>query len=307
MGTGAGRLTFVSIIIGAILVLAGCSPAVPYKSLRLSEVEASSPVETPSGLLLRVAVASVISPKSTVASYSDLVSYLGRKMGRPAELVQRGTYGETNDLVRRGMVDLALVCSGAYVEGRREFGMELLVAPQAKGETVYYSHIIVPKDSPIQALAQLRGKVFAFADPLSNTGYFSPLYALRTMGERPDTFFQRTIFTYSHDNSIKAVADGLVDGAAVDSLVHDHALAREPSLGDRLRIVYRSAPYGIPPVVVGAGVDPALKSRLRAILLEMHEDPEGGKILADLMVDKFVLIDDSAYDSVRQTVLAAKK
>ncbi|MCL5026208.1 MAG: phosphate/phosphite/phosphonate ABC transporter substrate-binding protein [Chloroflexi bacterium] len=290
-----------------LLLLGGCGPSVAYKSIRLADVEEAAPPSALNGSPLRVAVASVISPKSTVASYSGLVDYLGRKMGRPAEMVQRSSYGETNELVRRGMVDVALVCSGAYVEGRREFGMELLAAPQVNGETVYYSYIVVQKDSPFQSLADLRGKVFAYVDPLSNSGYFAPVEALSAAGEQPGNFFGRTIFTYSHDNSINAVVYGLVDGAAIDSLVYEHFLRREPATVDRLRIVYRSSPYGIPPVVVGPAIDRDLKTKLREVLLDMHQDEEGRHILSDLMIDKFVPIDDAAYDSVRKGATAAKK
>ncbi len=293
--------------IGILLFFTGCGPAVAYKAIRLTDVEEPAPPSILNGSPLRVAVASVSSPKSNVASYSGLVDYLGRKMARPAEMVQRSSYSETNDLVRRGMVDLAFVCSGAYVEGQREFGMGLLVAPQVKGETVYYSYIIVQKDSPTQSLADLRGKVFAYVDPLSNSGYFAPVNALSTAGEQPQSFFGRTIFTYSHDNSIDAVTHGLVDGAAIDSLVYDYFQLREPAVAGRLRIVYRSAPYGIPPVVVGPSVDSDLKAKLRTALLNMDQEEEGRRILADLAIDRFVPIDDAAYDSVRRVVTAAKR
>lgn len=76
--------------------------------------------------------------------YPELVAYLGRRLGRPAELVQGKTYAEINDLVRTGDVTLALVCTNAYLEGREDFGMEALVVPQVAGETVYYSYLIVP-------------------------------------------------------------------------------------------------------------------------------------------------------------------
>ncbi len=60
------------------------------------------------------------------------------------ELVLRRTYAEINDLVESGYVDVAFVCTSAYVAGHDKFGMELLVAPQVNGETTYYSLLIVP-------------------------------------------------------------------------------------------------------------------------------------------------------------------
>jgi phosphonate transport system substrate-binding protein len=90
-------------------------------------------------------------------------------------LIQRGTYAEINELIRTGGADVAFVCGGAHVDGQHEFGMKLLVAPQMRGETMYFSYIIVPRDSNAQSLTNLRGKRFAFSDPLSNSGYLAPL------------------------------------------------------------------------------------------------------------------------------------
>ena len=286
------------------LFLGGCGQSPEYKKVSLAEPgeQAVPTVVKGSKLPLRVAVAAVISPKGTVESYANLIAYLGERTGRPAELVQRGTYTEINDLVRTGGVDLAFVCTGGYIRGQQEFGMELLVAPQVDGETVYYSYVIVPADSPAQSLADLRGKVFAFTDPMSNTGRLALLYMLWQMGETPESFLKRTLFTYSHDNSIKAVADRLVDGAAVDSLVYDYMVAREPEYGTRTRVIQRSPPYGIPPVVIHPALNGKLKGELRHILLTMHEDREGQRMMIGLEIDRFVTISDSAYDSVRQMV-----
>ncbi len=298
------------LLLGLLLlapVLAGCGASPEYARVSLAEAQpspipitttASSGREAP----LRVAIAAVISPKGTIESYTPFLDYLARRTGRTVELVQRQTYAEVNDLVRDGDVDLALVCTGAYVEGRRESGMELLAAPQVGGETVYYSYIIVPASSPARSLADLRGQVFAFTDPLSNSGRLMPVYLLWKMGETPEAFFERTLYTYSHDNSLNAVAEGLVDGAAVDSLVYEYALARDPALADRVRVVARSEPCGMPPVVVPPGLAADLKAALRDVLLTMHQDETGQAVLDELLIDRFVPIADDAYDSVREAL-----
>nr|MBC8264396.1 phosphate/phosphite/phosphonate ABC transporter substrate-binding protein [Anaerolineales bacterium] len=290
------------------LFLGGCGQSPEYKKVSLAEPgeQAVPTVVKGSKLPLRVAVAAVISPKGTVESYANLIAYLGERTGRPAELVQRGTYTEINDLVRTGGVDLAFVCTGGYIRGQQEFGMELLVAPQVDGETVYYSYIIVPADSQAQSLTDLRGKVFAFTDPMSNTGRLALLYMLWQMGETPESFLKRTLFTYSHDNSIKAVADRLVDGAAVDSLVYDYMVAQEPQYGAKTRIIHRSPPYGIPPVVVHPALDPQLKAQFRELFLRLHQDERGREILQKLMIDRFVIVDDQAYDSVREMMIQVR-
>jgi phosphonate transport system substrate-binding protein len=257
-----------------LLFLIGCNNQENLPYIQLSEAGVPSNFEPgePTRLPLRVAVAAVISPRATLESYQPMMDYLSSRLERPVELIQRGTYAETNDLVRSGAVDLAFVCGGAFIEGERDFGMELLVAPQVKKQTVYYSYIIVPSESSAQIIEDLRGMTFAFSDPLSNSGHLAPIWRLSQIGETEDSFFNKTIFTYSHDNSIQAVADNLVDGAAVDSLVYDFFVDQGSPLAERVRIIERLGPYGIPPVVVHPDIDPELRTTLRSILLEMHQD-----------------------------------
>ncbi|OIO85257.1 MAG: hypothetical protein AUK01_06625 [Anaerolineae bacterium CG2_30_57_67] len=285
----------------AILLLAACQPS-PYPRVSLAEGTPAPQVgaDEPRKLSLRVAIAAVISPQATFETYAPLLDVLSRRLDRPVQLIQRGTYAEVNELIRTGGADMAFVCGGAYVEGQREFGMELLAAPQVRGETTYFSYIIVPRDSEAQSLADLRGARFAFSDPLSNSGYLTPLWALREMGVTPETFFASTTFTYSHYNSIRAVADHLVDGAAVDSLVYEFTIASDPTYSGKTRIIAKWGPFGIPPVVINPQIDVSLKSQLRAALLAMSEDDAGQKALNALMIDRFVSVDDSAYDSIRQ-------
>ncbi len=283
------------------VLLAGCvtTQAETLPTVRLHDLQ-PLPTVNQEVVPLRVSVAAMISPQGTVESYRPLLDYLSQELGRPVELVQRRTYAEVNDLIRRGEVDLAFICSRAYVAGQREFGMQLLAIPEVKGKRVYFSEVIVRKDLEVDNVEDLRGRVFAFTDPLSNTGYLYPLYLLHSMGESPDQFFGHTFFTYSHDNAIYAVAEGVADAAAVDSLVLDYALDRDPDLQLRLRVIHRSPPFGMPPVVVGPDIRPQLKARLQEILLTMHTTPAGAEALKALEIDRFVPAQDKDYDSIRR-------
>jgi phosphonate transport system substrate-binding protein len=284
------------------LFLASCVPLPSVKADGYVDLTNRQPLPTPANSQtapLRVAVAAVISPQGTIESYTALLEYLGRKLQRPIELVQRRTYLEVNDLVQKGEVDVAFVCTSAYVAGHDLFGMQLLAAPQVEGETVYYSLLIVPASSTAQSMADLKDKVFAFTDPISLSGRMYPTSLVQQLGSTPESFFSRTFFTYSHDDAIQAVANRVADGAAVDSLVYEFAIARNPSLAEKVRVIHRSPPFGIPPVVVGPSIRPQLMSDLQVSLLELHQDPEGRDALRAIGIDRFVLIDDNAYTDVR--------
>lgn len=254
----------------------------------------------PSPAPLRVAVAAILSPSRNLETHHDLLTYIGKRLGRGVQLLQRGTYAEVNDLLKHREIDLAFVCGGALIVGEREFGMQVLAVPQVRGKTEYYSYLIVSRRSRYWRLEDLRGESFAFSDPLSNSGRLAIVYRLMLRGEALERFFRRTMFTYSHDNSILAVADGLVDGAAVDSLVYDYLRARDPEAVSGTRVIARWGPYGTPPIVVHPHLDPALRSALKGLLLSMHAEPDGRKILERLLIDRFVDADPGLFQSIRQ-------
>jgi phosphonate transport system substrate-binding protein len=249
--------------------------------------------------VLRVAVAAMISPNITKHYYEDLLRAVGDSVGRRVVFLQRKTYAEVNDLLEHKKIDVAFVCSGPYVAGHKRFGMEILAVPVVNGGKVYHSYILAQRDSPITSLDDLKGKRFAFTDPKSNTGYLVPQYMLLQRGHTPEKFFGETSYTYSHDNSIKAVAEGVADGAAVDNLIWEFINATDPTYTSRTRIVEKSPPYGIPPVVVHPELDPDLKNRLRAALLSLHKQPEAVRILKRLHIERFEEGDDTTYNSVR--------
>lgn len=236
---------------------------------------------------LRVAVAAMISPKETFSAYGRLVDYIGQKTGRETELIQRKTYQEINELLGKGGIDIAFVCSGPYAGGKEKFGLELLAVPQVQGKSDYHSYLIV-KDKSIHSLEGLRGRVFAFTDPESNTGRLVPSHWLALQGERPERFFGKILYTYSHDNSIQAVARGLADGAAVDSLIWEYYRDRNPELTASISVIKRSEAYPIPPVVASQALSKEDADRVRQALLSIHQEPDGRTILHQLRVDRFV-------------------
>ncbi len=250
------------------------------------------------GSELRVAVGAMVSPKETFAAYHKLLAYLGERMGERVTLVQRKTYKEVNEGLACGEIELAFICSGPYVIARKTHDFRVLAVPQVRGKTTYQSYLIVNAKSSFRNFQELRGKTFAFTDPDSNTGRLVPLSWLSQMGEKPETFFEKTVYTYGHDNSILAVSRNLVDGAAVDGLVWEYLHEKSPEAVSKTRVIEKSAPYGIPPVVSSPILAIEKQDRIQGILLAMKDDPRGQEILMDLMIDRFVVPEEGLYDSL---------
>lgn len=249
---------------------------------------------------IRIGVASMITPVEAVKYYQDIVDYVGEKLGMPVEMVHRRTYDEMDELLEKGEVQGAFICSAPYVKNRRVFGVELLVAPQVRGSVFYHSYIIVHKDSPITSFEQLKGKTFAFTDPKSNSGRLYPVYLLAKMGYRPEEFFSRYIYSYSHNKSVELVAKKKVDAAAVESLVYEYMKLKGSPYVFQTKVIEKSPPFGIPPFVASPKTSLFFKEKLKEILLNMHRDPKGRAILQEMLIDRFVEVSDSNYDPIRR-------
>lgn len=92
--------------------------------------------------IVKIGVASVITPVDAVKYYQDVIDYIGEQIGQPVQMVHRRTYDEMDSLLEKGEVKLAFICSAPYVNNREQFGIELLVAPCVHGSTKYHSYII---------------------------------------------------------------------------------------------------------------------------------------------------------------------
>ena len=96
------------------------------------------------------------------------------------------------------------------------------------------------------------------------------------------------------------MAKSLVDGAAIDSLIWEYYHQKNPIFTSKTRIIRKSEPYGIPPIVASRFLASDLVDRIRRVLLSMHSDPDGQKILKELMIDRFTPTQDAWYDSIRK-------
>ena len=235
---------------------------------------------------LRVAMISVLNHARTEGYQSQMVRSLGRLLGRPVLLLHRRSYAEINQLLAKGDADVAFLSSGAYMVYGKKEDVRLLAMPERSGVNYYFSYVIVPRTSRIESLAELRGRRFVYVDPMSYSGYLELRAYLRKMGEDPETFFRSSYFTYSHDDSLRAVADGLVDGGVIASLTYDYYQEYAPAMLEQVRIVQVLPGSGMGPVVARRDLREA--DAVQEILLHLDEDAEAKEAMEQLLIDRFV-------------------
>lgn len=256
----------------------------------------------------RIRFASFLAP-NMFGVYRFAADYVGEKLGRRTGL----TVGRSFEEFAAGEADIGFLCGLPYVELARQPRppVELLVAPvlrgaRYEGRPIYFSDVIVRVDSPFRSFSDLRGRVWAYNDLDSHSGYNVTRHRLVSMGETRG-FFGRVVEAGSHQRSIQMVCNGEIDAAAIDSLVLDVELRDRPALRERLKVIDVLGPAGIQPVVAASRLPEGLKIAVRDVLLAMGDDPAASARLTSSLVERFVAVTDEDYEDVRKMLVAAEE
>jgi phosphonate transport system substrate-binding protein len=243
--------------------------------------------------------------------YRMLAGYLARQAGVPIALVENVSWQERERLLNCGQADLGAVCGAQYVRmaGQLVAPVQLLAAPvmraeRYQGRPVYFSDLVVRADATYQAFADLRGTTLAYNEPRSYSGYQVLRAHLAARGEG-GSYFGRAIEAGSHQAALRTIIAGAADVAAIDSTVLERELFLYPALASKIRIIDSLGPSPIPPLVVAHQLPLATTRLLRDALLDMHEDADGRRILRAGLLSRFVAVEDSAYDCIRDQLLRA--
>lgn len=299
---------------GALLLGRDTTPRpAAAETFAVPEADRSPAADTPrSGPAVRLALSAAFTTVKGMRAYEDFTDCLSRRLGQPVEIVTGLAYETINEMMRAGAIDCGFVCGLPYVmmQAETQNAPRLVAAPVMKAELYggrpkYFSCVIVRSEHPAQSFADLRGLRFAYSEKLSNSGYNMPRARLIEMGQTQG-FFGSTVRSGSHEESIRMVAEGEADTACVDSLVFDYAQAEGSPHVQRVRVIERLGPAGIPPLIASASLSESLLARIREILLRMHEDPQGRRILDAMRIARFVAVGDDNYEDVRRMWKAAQ-
>lgn len=237
-------------------------------------------------------------PSKLVESFRPLADYLSEKMGEPVAIRIARDYQAHVEAVGRDEIDIAYVGPVPYVKLRAAYGERPLLARQQIGASpTYHSKIFVRKDSAIGALADLKGKRFAFGEPHSTMSYFVPRYMLWQAGIDVGQFAGHK-FVGDHVNVALGVLAGDFDAGAVkEDVFYQYE-------GRGLRAIATSDPLSDHLFVAGRKLPDATVRRLRDALLQLDRDPRGAAILQAMTpgVRSLVPVQDRDYDSLRRVL-----
>ncbi|MEX0777354.1 MAG: phosphate/phosphite/phosphonate ABC transporter substrate-binding protein [Phycisphaeraceae bacterium] len=239
--------------------------------------------------------------------YQALAAYLSQKLDRPVQLVTLNTYSSVLDELAHKTIDGGFLGSMVAVLAHDRLDAQVLVKPQhaghpghpgspaqAGGLSTYRGVLIVRDDSPIQSVADLRGRSLAMV----RTTTAGNLFPLALLAEHQLLGDGRPAFRWvgTHDDVAQAVMDGQVDAGAMKDLRLDAFEKDHPQA--KLRRVAVSAAMPDNALVVRGDLDAALVAQLRQAMLGMDSNADGKAVLAGLDNQRFVACEMAEYQAV---------
>ncbi len=226
-------------------------------------------------------------PKKHYGYLKPMVDYAVSMMGdlgiTRGEVLMAPSNEVMIEYLKAGRVDWVTEAPFSALIFRDEAEAVLLLRKWKRGVPKYRTVFFVRKDSGIATLADLRGRTMAFEDDGSSSAFFVPASVLLGTGLKlvplasprdvpPD---DAVGYVYSHEeiNSSVWVYRGIVDAAAFNDLDWNKEDHMPAFCRDDMQIIYQTEPMTRAIEVVRGDLDPAVRERLRSVLLLAHEDP----------------------------------
>lgn len=268
-----------SLILGLIAVLAPVSPQADAAS------QPSPKVKTISLGFISKRPQAEVEPQ-----FRDFVDYVARKLSSESAIEGRVVVTpsalQLAKLLEEKKVDFYTDSPYPTYLVNKQGAARLLVRRWRGGMAEYHGILFTKRDGGATRLEELRGKVIAFEDPGSTSGHFLPkVFLLRKgfrLAEKPGAEAKVApreigyIFTYSTNKIVDLVLSGKVAAGAFSN--DDYSRLDEKGKAE-ISILAETETVPRNLVSIRKDLDPMLAKQLKEILLAMHQDEEGRKIL----------------------------
>ncbi len=247
---------------------------------------------------LRVGLVPNQNPGKVQAEYEPLAKYLSKKVGEKVDLSVPTSYNAVVEAMANDKLDVAYFGGLTYVQARQRAKVTPLVTEinPYTHNTKYHSLIIVPSDSKIKNVSELKGKTFAFGSVSSTSGSLYPSIMLKQAGIDYRNDLGQKIYTGGHDTTAQAVANGKVAaGGLEDRILYE--LEKQGTIDkSKVRTIKQSAPIEGYPWVVRDSLSSKKKQEITDAFLNMKDL----KLLDLLHAEGYAKVKASDYDYIEQ-------
>lgn len=238
---------------------------------------------------------------------SSVVATAGVRVGCGVEWFEHSAPAPLEQLWSRPDMAAVFMCGLPFSRARPQ--PRLVAAPVPApaaygGQPRYWSEFVVRSDSAFGSVADTFGRRIAFTVPDSQSGCIAALSHLQAIdahrGSRAALFAELVAPTITPLAALDAVIRGVADIAPIDSYAFNLLGLHRPELIARVRVVGRTTPTPIPPLVASQSTDEGVIAALSSALAAAHTDSTLRPLMDGLLLQRFATPDPQAYAILRQ-------
>ena len=196
--------------------------------------------------------------------WDGFVKHLSKVTGKKAVFFPVQSYAAQYEAMRSGRLHIAGVNTGGNPVAVSCAGLVPFAMMASKdGSFGYEMEIIVPADSSIKSVTDIKGKSMAFTSPTSNSGFKAPSAILKSEFDMlPDRDFEAA-YSGKHDNSIMGVANKDYEAASIANSVLGRMIDRGVVDKSKIRTIYRSQTFPTTGYGHAHNLDPTLVAKIK--------------------------------------------
>ena len=256
--------------------------------------------------VLRVSAIPDESPTELQRKFKPLGDYLAKETGMRVEFIPVTDYAAVVESLATDKIDMAWLGGFTFIQAKLRTNGTALPIIQRKEDEVFTSRYIVPINSTIKTMADLKGKTFVFGAPSSTSGHLMPRFYLIQAGIYPDTDFKNIAFSGAHDATVAFVAGGKAQAGVLNASVWDKLVESGNENAKKVRVLETTPPYFDYNWTVRGNLDPALIKKIKDAFLKLDASDAGQKELMDLQrASKFIPTQASNYDGIEKAARSA--
>lgn len=242
------------------------------------------------------------SEKGDNQDYESLIEIIERLADIKIKPIRVTDYNAAVESMRAGRAHIAWYGGKTYIQAAEMAGAEAFAAGVRKGDDTagYYAYFVVPVDSPLKTLEDVRGQILGLNSIGSTSGDLIPQVELMKVGlsTKNKNDFAKVFYAGSHDACLLAAINKHVDVCGMSSRNFDARLTDGTFKLEQVRIIHRSSLVPPPPLAYSKKLSVELRDRIKKATLEAHKHGKIGGYGGEM--SHYIEVTDSDYDLLRE-------
>ncbi|PKR78329.1 phosphate/phosphite/phosphonate ABC transporter substrate-binding protein [Halalkalibacillus sediminis] len=237
-----------------------------------------------------------------------LADRLGEELGIEVSGQVMTNYNALIEGMGAGQIHIGFVPAFGYVLANQEYDVEVILKSIRYGSSTYKAQYVVRSDSDIEELADLEGKVWAFPDQTSTSGFLFPASQLMEKFDIESTealqteFFSNSTQAGGHDTAAIAVYEGDADVATTFDDARGELEEEYPDVMDKLKVIGYTDEIPNDTISVIPELEDEFVQEIKDVFLSFNDDEEMIEIMNEVYNwDAIDEAEHSEYKVVEET------